>query len=176
MPKKSVVTRLFGVFCFFGESRRCPAPKARALPTAPHLVIKFCYINIIRKCFVRPLASHSRVASPIIGLRHSLLWLLHFAKTSHRDVFSRSPKARALPVVTKPLPTRQSRLPIGKLLPLLFSRLIRHGRCSKTSPAAPSVENIVACGAVDRTARSLFSSLSCSLYHPQGAVALQASR
>ena len=36
VPKKSVFTRLFGVFCFFGERRRCPAPKARALPTALH--------------------------------------------------------------------------------------------------------------------------------------------
>ena len=35
MPKKSVFTRLFGVFCFLGECSRCPAPKPPALSTAP---------------------------------------------------------------------------------------------------------------------------------------------
>ena len=36
MPKKSVFVRLFGVFCFEIPLGRCLAPKARALPTAPH--------------------------------------------------------------------------------------------------------------------------------------------
>ncbi len=64
--------------------------------------IKFCFY-IIKTCFVRPLASHSRLASQIICLQYSLLWLLRFAKTSHCDIFAHSPKARALPVATKPL-------------------------------------------------------------------------
>ena len=34
--KKSVFTRLFGVFFFFGESRRCPAPKCGAIPASLH--------------------------------------------------------------------------------------------------------------------------------------------
>ena len=36
MPKKSVFVRLFGVFCLEILLERCLAPKARALPTAPH--------------------------------------------------------------------------------------------------------------------------------------------
>ena len=36
VPKKSMFTRAFGVFYFLGECSRCPAPKARALPTALH--------------------------------------------------------------------------------------------------------------------------------------------
>ena len=39
----------------------------------------------------RPLALHSRIASKIIFSQHSLLWLLRFVKTSHRDVFTCSP-------------------------------------------------------------------------------------
>ena len=37
VPKKSVFTRDFGVFCFGIPWGRCPAPKASALPIAPHL-------------------------------------------------------------------------------------------------------------------------------------------
>ena len=36
VPKKSVFTRDFGVFCFEIPCGRCLAPKRRALPTAPH--------------------------------------------------------------------------------------------------------------------------------------------
>ena len=36
VPKKSVFTRGFGVFCFEIPLGRCLAPKRRALPTAPH--------------------------------------------------------------------------------------------------------------------------------------------
>ena len=36
VPKKSVFTRDFGVFCFGIPWGRCLAPKARALPTALH--------------------------------------------------------------------------------------------------------------------------------------------
>ena len=36
VPKKSVFIRAFGVFCFGIPWGRCPAPKARALPTALH--------------------------------------------------------------------------------------------------------------------------------------------
>ena len=36
MPKKSVFTRLLGVFRNFIMRGRCLAPKRRALPTAPH--------------------------------------------------------------------------------------------------------------------------------------------
>ena len=43
------------------------------------------------KRLCRPLASHSRLASQIICSQHSLLWLLRFVKTSHCDVFTRSP-------------------------------------------------------------------------------------
>ena len=37
VPKKSVFVRAFGVFCFEIPMGRCPAPKASALPIAPHL-------------------------------------------------------------------------------------------------------------------------------------------
>ena len=40
VPKKSVFTRAFGVVCFGIPWGRCPAPKARALPTALHPEIK----------------------------------------------------------------------------------------------------------------------------------------
>ena len=36
VPKKSVFTRVFGVFCFGMPWGRCPAPKPSALPTALH--------------------------------------------------------------------------------------------------------------------------------------------
>ena len=36
VPKKSVFVRLFGIFRDFIMRGRCPAPKRRALPTAPH--------------------------------------------------------------------------------------------------------------------------------------------
>jgi len=36
VPNKPVFSRAFGVFCFLEECSRCPAPKRRALPTAPH--------------------------------------------------------------------------------------------------------------------------------------------
>ena len=42
VPKKSMFTRAFGVFYFLGECSRCPAPKRRALPTAPHPEIFSC--------------------------------------------------------------------------------------------------------------------------------------
>ena len=36
-------TRTFGVFSFLGECGRCPAPKRRALPTAPHPDVWFLF-------------------------------------------------------------------------------------------------------------------------------------
>jgi hypothetical protein len=36
VPKKSVFTRGFSIFRDFIMRGRCPAPKRRALPTAPH--------------------------------------------------------------------------------------------------------------------------------------------
>ena len=45
VPKKSVFTRAFGVFCFEIPWGRCLAPKASALPSALHPdMIYFCYI------------------------------------------------------------------------------------------------------------------------------------
>ena len=52
---------------------------------------------VIKTRFVRPLASHSRLALRIIRSQHSLLGLLHFVKISRCDIFTHSPKARALP-------------------------------------------------------------------------------
>ena len=49
-----------------------------------------------------PLASHSRLSSRIIRSQHSLLWLLHFVKTSHCDVFTRSPTPSAEVVASNP--------------------------------------------------------------------------
>ena len=46
-------------------------------------------------------------------------------------------KLGAIPVVTKPLSSLLRNSPIGKSLPLLFPRFIRHCRRSETSPAAP---------------------------------------
>ena len=43
MPKKSVFTRAFGVFCFEILLGRCPAPKPGALSTALHPDILFCF-------------------------------------------------------------------------------------------------------------------------------------
>ena len=43
-----------------------------------------------------PLASHSRLGRKAqLPARHSLLWLLRFVKTSHCDVFTRSPTPSA---------------------------------------------------------------------------------
>ena len=39
VPKKSMFTRLFSAFDFGKPWGRCPAPKRRALPTAPHLEV-----------------------------------------------------------------------------------------------------------------------------------------
>ena len=50
VPKKSVFTRLFVVFCFGIPWGRCLAPKRRALPTAPHPEI-LCCSHIIAKFF-----------------------------------------------------------------------------------------------------------------------------
>ena len=53
VPKKSVFTRAFGVFCFLGECGRCPAPKASALPIAPHLDnIQLFFAAIVRLFFL----------------------------------------------------------------------------------------------------------------------------
>ena len=63
MPKKSVFTRLLGVFRNFIMRGRCLAPKARALPTALHPDNIQIYFNLLNRCFVRPVKSHSRLAS-----------------------------------------------------------------------------------------------------------------
>ena len=47
VPKKSVFTRLFGVFCFGMPWGRCLAPKPGALPTALHPE-KFIFCFILR--------------------------------------------------------------------------------------------------------------------------------
>lgn len=56
-----------------------------------------------------PLASHSRLASKIIFLQYSLLRLLRFVKTSHRDVFTCSPSRHpdALTNSNLSLPTKK---------------------------------------------------------------------
>ena len=46
--EKSMFTRLFGVFCFGIPWGRCPAPKRRALPAAPHPEV-YCQIIITKK-------------------------------------------------------------------------------------------------------------------------------
>jgi len=45
VPKKSVFTRVFGVFCFGTPWGRCLAPKAPALSTAPRPEIVFIIIS-----------------------------------------------------------------------------------------------------------------------------------
>ena len=46
VPKKSVFTKAFGVLCFGIPWGRCPAPKARALPTALHPEILNSYLYL----------------------------------------------------------------------------------------------------------------------------------
>ena len=78
VPKKSVFTRLFGVFCFGIPWGRCPAPKAPALPTAPHPdIFDFVYLFLL-DCprSLLPLPHHTSVTMlPRVLRRRRLLSL-----------------------------------------------------------------------------------------------------
>ena len=75
VPKKPMFTRAFGVFRDFIMRRRCPAPKARALPTALHPEI-FNFLFDLQLSAALPVATKALTAllacqSP--SCRHSLL-------------------------------------------------------------------------------------------------------
>ena len=59
VPKKSVFTRAFGVFCFGIPWGRCPAPKPGALPIALHLdgekTYEIVVLTELVKIVVKPL-------------------------------------------------------------------------------------------------------------------------
>ena len=74
VPKKSVFTRAFGVFCFEMPLGRCPAPKPGALPTALHpeiVRVIFCCSCPLR--FLPPLPHHATLKLAFCDGWHSLL-------------------------------------------------------------------------------------------------------
>ncbi len=84
-------TRLFSVFNFGKPGGRCPAPKRRALPTAPHPEI-LNLIYFLRSCplrFLLQLRLCHRRGSPIA----KLLPLLIARSTTHRVRSQTSPAA-----------------------------------------------------------------------------------
>ena len=91
VPKKSVFTRAFGVFCFGIPWGRCLAPKRRALPTAPHPDL-FITNGIITHMSGKFKVFDAFFAAISIKMRYLIL-------------FFKPQLSAALPVVTKPLPS-----------------------------------------------------------------------
>ena len=126
--KKSVFTRLFGVFRNLITMGRCLAPKARALPVAT-------------KTLTSPMARQSSSCC------HSLLLASSPAGCARkRPQLRYIPKlfnfylqlSATLPVVTKPLASQGSS--IGKSLPRLIARFITRRVRSQTFPTALHTE------------------------------------
>ncbi len=117
----------FREFCFFRSNYLHLAPKASALPIAPHLDIKFIVRVLTGLGLAAARAPHGSdcrrqsftTARP---LRLRLHYLQHLA-----------PKASALTVATKPAPSFAGSLAAGKLLPLRIPRFTRHWRRSEMS-------------------------------------------
>ena len=72
--KKSVFTRLFGIFWYFIMRGRCLAPKARALPTALHPeIFDFFDLQLSAALPVATKALTALMACQSPSCRHSLL-------------------------------------------------------------------------------------------------------